>query len=321
MTAWVIENERKMDQDKPILHLTVKEGLSGAEIGASVQRLIGETPVWVKSLPGGVYEVQFRSEEIAKKMLELHGRTIRGSTRPLQVRGVEHQLKILEMFDLIQRKLVTKEKIDMCHQGKDRNERGVRRTEAKKVEKPPKMDPNTQESGGKKENPPLSNCAVPAPPSSACLTGFDPPTAGAAQPTGEPGQGKGGGKSWGKGNTWWTPPNPQPPSWQEGKGDSWWGSYQGNQSWGGASSSNAKGGQWGKGKGGKSFGKGNDGFGGKGKGGRGVPKLARELVQTPSFLSAQRDASGFGQGWVGPTLVDLGGRKPGRGRVVGSAEN
>ena len=273
MKRWIIEAEAKKMKNRPLVELIMKDGLSAASIQATVARWTGVTPQKVEIRGGGNYLLHFGEETFARKLLEMHGRTIQGWPKKIQVRIVEQHLNVEEIFYEVAYQMETQEKTAdlqkkgpqsdyMVHEADVEHEKGRRN---KKYSKKFGSDPEVSNSGGGKSAPdgaatqkldttPEKSSTPARPPTfreAVVQAPPVPPPAPALQY-----------QSWG--SSW---PNS---SWGKGygKGDSW---GKGNYGYKGGKSSGWGSGNYGGSKGYNDFQKGGKGVVKGGKGGRGVP--------------------------------------------------
>ena len=113
MKTWVVEKEQKKEQQKPLLQLIAREGISEENMKASMRALIGQEPKSVVEKGDRTYWVKMGNEEAGKKLLALHMKPLKNSPRPLQVTLLEQPMEILEMFDFLHGRLMAKEKVEM----------------------------------------------------------------------------------------------------------------------------------------------------------------------------------------------------------------
>ena len=135
MKNWVVDYEQKMDLESPIIQMVTKDGLTPDDMARVITAWFGETPKKVTVLGRGTYHIHMGTHESAKKMLGLHMHEIQGFPRPLEVTHVEHALTSLQIFELLDRKLAAKEKVDSYNQPTETRNyaRGVNATHTKSI--------------------------------------------------------------------------------------------------------------------------------------------------------------------------------------------
>ena len=136
----MVDREQKIEQQKPLLQIVAKEGLSEPQVRTSMRRLINEDPTAVENCGKGVYKVKFSNEEAGKKLSALHMRPLEGLTRPLQVTLLEQPMEIVDLFDLLHAKLAAREKIDMYQAPWERGTREVKSVPKQEKKPPPREE-------------------------------------------------------------------------------------------------------------------------------------------------------------------------------------
>ena len=112
MSSWVIEAERKLVKENPVVQVQLKDGFREDDIKKAVHAMIGEIPTKVLHLGRGLYRLKFGDLDAAKKMLGMHMRELNGLDKPLLVNMVEQQLSVLDIFELCHDKLTDREHVD-----------------------------------------------------------------------------------------------------------------------------------------------------------------------------------------------------------------
>ena len=135
MKNWVVDFEQKMDMDSPIIQVVTKEGISPDAMARVISAWVGETPKKVIILGRGVYHAHMATYESAKKLLGFHMHEVHDFPKPLEITHIEHTLTSLKIFELLDRKLAAKEKVDSYNQSVETRQyaRGVHATSAKNV--------------------------------------------------------------------------------------------------------------------------------------------------------------------------------------------
>ena len=124
----------KKEREQPLVKLSWVEGLSEGEINENILALIGERPRKVRILEGGVYHVEFPNLSAAK-MLAFHMREFEELSRPLLVSILVQPLPILELFEVLNDKLVGKERFEEYESPNDRPTREIKIKNPSKKEK------------------------------------------------------------------------------------------------------------------------------------------------------------------------------------------
>ena len=78
MGSWVIESERRLERENPIVQVHLKDGLREADILHAIKLLVGEAPTAVVDLGRGTFRLKFATLVAAKKMLGMHMREMHG---------------------------------------------------------------------------------------------------------------------------------------------------------------------------------------------------------------------------------------------------
>ena len=155
MKTWVVEMEQKKEREHPIVQLTFVDGLTEANILAMVQGLIGQVPDKVQIIGRGVYRITFGTKDAAKKLLALHMRELREFPQPLKVQSVEQLLTTLEIFEVINEKLVGRERVDMHNTVGEKQTNAVqikKSPQEKFVREPPRVSEPAREVAGGRGN-------------------------------------------------------------------------------------------------------------------------------------------------------------------------
>ena len=84
-------------------------GLGEREILNTVKHLVGDTPTRAEIGNGGQYLIQFSTMSAAKKLLALHGRTVRGQTQKLSAKFKDQKMSVDEIFECVVEKLRIRE--------------------------------------------------------------------------------------------------------------------------------------------------------------------------------------------------------------------
>ena len=110
MRKWVVEAEARKMKNRPIIQLVAKENWELESLKQSVGQWVGAPPSKVEVKGRGTYHMTFLEEEASRKILDLHGREIRGFDKKLQVREVEQHLSVEEIFREIRYQMELQEK-------------------------------------------------------------------------------------------------------------------------------------------------------------------------------------------------------------------
>ena len=108
----MIDEESRLRCTQPQLLFELPAAFTEASVREFVHRALGTNPVVVERLKFGEFLVTFLNWVVAKKALELHGRKLKGIADTIKVREVQPKLTVDQAFDLIARKLETRERGD-----------------------------------------------------------------------------------------------------------------------------------------------------------------------------------------------------------------
>ena len=162
MRQWVLEKQEKNAAENPIVCLTAMPGLGEREILNTVKHLVGDTPTRAEIGNGGQYLIQFSTMSAAKKLLALHGRTVRGQTQKLSAKFKDQKMSVDEIFECVVEKLRIREMGE--EYSKERvfpRQRGVweMREERPNPTPPPKERRGRKKSPEKNQSPPVPHSA------------------------------------------------------------------------------------------------------------------------------------------------------------------
>ena len=143
MRKWVIEAEAKKMKSYPIVELLLKDGMATESVSQTVAQWVGRPPIKVETKKEGMYLIHFDDEKYARKLSELHGRSIEGLPRNLQARAVEQYLSLEEMFEEIAYRMEMQEKTADFQKRNFSQDYNVRKATAESIGK---MKPDKQQN-------------------------------------------------------------------------------------------------------------------------------------------------------------------------------
>ncbi len=109
MITWISEKEYKLNEQNPVILMSAIPNLPLEAVKKTIQKFVGKAPISVDAAGPAVYKIKFGDAETAQRMVEMHGRVIKGSPDKLRVKRVSRTCTVHELFELCLRKLKVQE--------------------------------------------------------------------------------------------------------------------------------------------------------------------------------------------------------------------
>ena len=119
IAGWIIEEQEKKSQRKPVVRVTAVSGLTADAVKDSFTRLTGYSPIAVEIKGGGEYHLTFASKVAVEETLKLVGRKLSGTNKALGVELVEQTMPVHEIYELVSQKLAIRDKRDLVQSMRD----------------------------------------------------------------------------------------------------------------------------------------------------------------------------------------------------------
>ena len=112
MTQWIVEREKDLDRNFPVLHLRFPiTTYTPAQVQVAIQGLSGVIIKKISALDTGFYEIHCHTNEDAKKIRNLSGRYVARNPSPIMVVVKEHVLGVNEVFEVLRDKVDIKQRV------------------------------------------------------------------------------------------------------------------------------------------------------------------------------------------------------------------
>lgn len=98
-----------MNEINPVVMLHALPNLTEEALKSTVSRLVGVRPISCEPHGTTDYLIRFDDEMAATRLIEMHGRTIRGFQDKLRVKRVNRSCLVSELFEVIRKKLHVQE--------------------------------------------------------------------------------------------------------------------------------------------------------------------------------------------------------------------
>ena len=112
MSTWVIEEEVRLRTTCPKLIVELPIHYTDQAILDCIKKVTGATPATLKRNKPGEFVATFVNWEDAKKMLDMHGKKLRGLDHVFKVQEVLPKMAVDQVFDLVKLKLEGRERGD-----------------------------------------------------------------------------------------------------------------------------------------------------------------------------------------------------------------
>lgn len=196
MINWVVEEQESRNRKHPMVNVRVPGAFTAVEIKESIQKLLNIVPQKIIPKPNGDTWVVFDSRGDAEKMLLLHSRKLAGSTQQITVQVVQQQLQVQEIYQVIEDKLMVKDKQDMVNGIRDMPQTRPRNVKAATAA--PRESPQPDSRSGEHAAEPPNPKPQPNPPQVNNQSYNTPPQNNQTNhPPPQGGFGKGGSNAWG----------------------------------------------------------------------------------------------------------------------------
>ena len=125
LSGWVLDEESRLRLAQPQLKFILPRAFNEVLVKNFVREALNTDPIEVLKMSSGIFKVTLGNWMVAKKSLELDGRRIDGLDRDLNISEMQPKLMVDQVFDLIRRKLESRERGDNYlrqggHQSRDR---------------------------------------------------------------------------------------------------------------------------------------------------------------------------------------------------------
>jgi len=128
MLTWIAEKEYKLNEQNPVVLMNAIPNLDEEAVKRTVQKFVGKAPISVEISGPAVYKIKFGDQKSAQKLVEMHGRVIKGLPDKLKVKRLNRTCTVDELFDLCLRKLKVQEDTSLRAQMQNgtRKPKGIR---------------------------------------------------------------------------------------------------------------------------------------------------------------------------------------------------
>ena len=120
---------------KPMIGFEITEGATPEQVKVTITGLTGERPEKAEDLGNGKWALTFGSREAVQKVQILHGRSLQGVRKKVEIFHIDQKITVDEIFEKVKTKFHIKDKQELMRSFKEtpmpRNNRYGRKVTAK----------------------------------------------------------------------------------------------------------------------------------------------------------------------------------------------